>query len=195
MAALFFPESTFGRHPGVVPSVSTRALPGPGSSAGRKTPRSPCFSPKRRGAHGRFESSGCSAGALYGQCSGPLKGFVGEPGLSKFMVRVKRGEGRWVLGDGRGSRAVHALATTLQYIREKVQKHMLGRRWGSRAGSSITVRPTPWGTPGRWVSSKGLRSRAVFPHCPPLRFGVGGPHEQSPLVSASGSDDRDRKLA
>lgn len=45
-------------------------------------------------------------------------------------------------GMGRSSRAVHALAIILQYIRKKVEKHVLGRRQGSLAGSFITF-PAP----------------------------------------------------
>ena len=84
---------------------------------------------------------------------------------------------------GRASGAVHALAITLQYIREKVQKHMLGRRRGSRAGSSITVLAYTLGD----ARPLGLLQGLVQPRCVPtlpflLRFrggkstGVKPPH-------------------
>ena len=65
---------------------------------------------------------------------------------------------------GRSSRTVHALAIILQYIRKKVQKHMLGRRQGSPAGSFITF---PAHTPGDALPLgllQGLSTTKTFSH-------------------------------
>ena len=67
-------------------------------------------------------------------------------------------------GVGRSSRTVHALAIILQYIRKKVQKHMLGRRQGSPAGSFITF---PAHTPGDALPLgllQGLSTTKTFSH-------------------------------
>lgn len=70
------------------------------------------------------------------------------------------------LGMGRSSRTVHALAIILQYIRKKVQKHMLGREAGLLGWLIHHISsPHPRGRSAIGSSPRPQHNQDIFPHC------------------------------
>lgn len=86
---------------------------------------------------------------------------------------------------GRSSRTVHALAVILQYIRKKVQKHMLGREAGllGRLIHHISS-PHPRGCSAIGSSPRPQRNQDIFPHClPSFLWSVKSAQENSLFLS------------